>query len=177
MGYVPMTEFLLDTSVLSETSKKRPNPTVVEFIRTAENIAIPIAVLMEFQMGIMLRCATDPVAAVQLSNWFNEMLSAGIPLIETDREVAEVWGVLCSDPRLRNLLMTDPRSKKSRFGQDIHIAAVSIAKRMPIATLNVKDFRLIDSFYPLPGIYHPGEDRWYARMEPLTNPEMSPMLC
>jgi len=36
-----------------------------------------------------------------------------------------------------------------------------------IATMNVKDFTLIDRFYPLPGIYNPMEDQWHARIEPI----------
>lgn len=167
VGRTTMTGFLLDTCVLSETSKKRPHPAVVNFIETAVNISIPVAAIMEFQMGIMERCATSPAAAVKLSGWFQSVVLSDIPIIPTTREVAEVWGTLASDPRLKNLIVGDPRVKKPRNGQDIHIAAVAIVHRMAIATFNIKDFELIHACYPLPGIYHPVEEKWYCRMEPL----------
>lgn len=162
-----MEGFLLDTCVLSETSKPKPDAGVLDFIDTAANLTIPIAALMEFQMGIMERCATDPIGAVRLSGWFTKLLNAGMPLAETNRDVAEVWGTLSSDKRLRNLITGDPRSKKPRNGQDIHIAAVAIVERLPIATFNVKDFQLINECYPLPGIYNPREEKWYSKMAPL----------
>ncbi|MBB6487951.1 PIN domain-containing protein [Rhizobium lusitanum] len=160
--------FLLDTCVLSETSRNKPHPSVVRFIETAPNLFIPVAAIMEFQLGITELCSRHPVKAIQLSAWYQQLLSAGFPIIDTDKDVAEVWGTLAADPRLRNLIIARPDAKKPRNGQDLHIAAASLVSRMPIATFNVRDFMLIDSCYPLPGVYNPLENKWYTRLDSIS---------
>jgi toxin FitB len=159
--------FLLDTCVLSESSKSKPHPLVIDFFHTAGNLIIPVAALMELQLGIMKVCETNPVKAVQLSNWYQTLVSGDIPIAETDRHVCEVWGTLAADPRLRHMVIPRPDTKRLRAGQDLHIAAAALVHRAAIATFNVKDFLLINSYYPLPGIYNPMEGVWHARMEPL----------
>jgi toxin FitB len=163
--------FLLDTCVLSETSRSRPHPAVVRFIETAPNLFIPAAAIMEFQLGITELCARDPLKAVKLSGWYQRLLSAGLPIIDTGKDVAEVWGTLAADPRLKNLIIARSDAKKPRSGQDIHIAAASIVSGMPIATFNVRDFLLINSCYPLPGVYNPLENKWYAQFKSLSQSE------
>ncbi|MBY3417059.1 type II toxin-antitoxin system VapC family toxin [Rhizobium laguerreae] len=161
------TAFLLDTCVISETALPRPRESVIAFLATADNYFIPAGALMELQMGITKICATNPIKAVQLSAWYHGLVRAGIPIVETDREVSETWGVLSADPRLQRLI---PGSgKKPRGGQDLHIAAAALVRRLPIATMNVNDFMLIHDCYPLPGIYDPLADRWHTRMEPLAD--------
>lgn len=160
--------FLLDTCVLSETSRRNPHPAVVRFIESAENLMLPVAVVMEFQMGITEISYKDPVRAVRLAAWYQRLAASGLPVIDTNTEVAEVWGVLAADPRLRNLFVANARAQRPRAGQDLHIAAVALVHRVAIATMNVKDFTLINRFYPLPGIYNPMEDSWHARIEPIS---------
>ncbi len=163
-----MTEtYILDTCVLSEVSRDRPNRSVVRFLEMAAELKLPSAVLMEFQLGITEASAKDPVRAVKLSNWYQRVMSAGFPILDTTKEVAEVWGILAADPRLRNLVVGHAKAKKPRNGQDLHIAAFALVHRLPIATMNVRDFELIDRCYPLPGIYNPMEESWHARMSPL----------
>lgn len=57
-------------------------------------------------------------------------------------------GNLAADPRLRNLIVSHPGAKRIRLGQDLHIAAAALVSQLPIATFNVKDFLLINSYYP-----------------------------
>jgi predicted nucleic acid-binding protein len=159
--------FILDTDVVSETSKSRPHPSVVEFVMTAPNILLCGATLMELQRGITEICARDPIKAVKLSRWYHDLTDGRIPIIASDREVMEAWGTLGADPRLRNLMTSRPDAKKTRSGQDLHLAAAALVHRAAIATFNVRDFLLINSCYPLPGIYDPKNEIWHAVMEPL----------
>lgn len=161
------TTFILDTCVLSEASKRRPNASVVQFLETVPDLRLPTAVLMEVQLGITQVSATDPVRAVKLGNWYQWVMSAGFPILDTTREVAEIWGVLAADPRLRNLVVGHAHAKHPRNGQDVHIAAFALAHRLPIATMNLRDFELIDRCYPLPGLYNPSDGRWHVRIEPM----------
>ena len=167
--------FMLDTCVLSETSRARPHPSVIQFLQTADNLLLPGAALMELQCGITSICATDPIKAVKLSAWYQNLTSGEIPIIVTDLPVFEVWGTLNGDPRLRGLSSNRPSSAKVKCNQDLHIAAAALVHRAAIATFNVKDYLLIDSCYPLPGIYNPIDGVWHARMEPLTMPSRRPM--
>lgn len=162
--------FMLDTCVLSETSRARPHPSVIEFLETADNLLLPGAALMELQCGITGICATDPIKAVKLSAWYQKLTSGEIPIIETDLPIFEVWGILEWDPRLRNLSSRRHDGNKVKCGQDLHIAAAALVHRAAIATFNVKDFMLINSCYPLPGIYNPLDRVWHAKMEPLVIP-------
>ncbi len=162
--------FLLDTDVISETSRVRPDPRVVDFILKAHNLLLPAAALMELQKGITEVCGRDPIKAVKLSAWYSQLTSGEIPIIPTDKEVIGVWGTLSADPRLRNLIVPRADAKRPRSGQDIHIAAAALVHRAAIATFNVKDYLLINECYPLPGIYNPKEDIWYAKMEGLRFP-------
>lgn len=163
------TGFILDTCVMSEGSRQHPHPVTMDFLQTTASLFIPVAALMEVQTGIRRLCATSPVKAVRLSGWYTRLLASGMPILNTNQAVAEVWGNLNFDEELHNLFGADPRSKR-RQGQDVHIAAASLVYQMPVATYNVKDFLMIDKIYPLPGIYHPSEQKWYARREPLFSP-------
>nr|WP_312857987.1 type II toxin-antitoxin system VapC family toxin [Rhizobium laguerreae] len=154
--------------MISETALPRPRESVIAFLATADNYFIPAGALMELQMGITKICATNPIKAVQLSAWYHGLVRAGIPIVETDREVSETWGVLSADPRLQRLTQGG-NGKKPRGGQDLHIAAAALIRRLPIATMNVNDFMLIHDCYPLPGIYDPLTDIWHTRMEPLAD--------
>lgn len=166
--------FMLDTCVLSETSRARPHPSVIRFLQTADNLLLPGAALMELQCGITSICATDPIKAVKLSAWYQDLTSGEIPIVISDLAVFEVWGTLNGDPRLRNLSSNRP-SSKTKCNQDLHIAAAALVHRAAIATFNIKDYLLIDSCYPLPGIYNPIDEVWHTRMEPLTMPSGRPM--
>jgi predicted nucleic acid-binding protein len=166
-----MTGYLLDTCVLSETSRTKPHPNVMRFIETATGLFIPAVALMEFQLGIMELCSRDPIKAVKLSAWYQGIIQGGMPVIETGKDVAEVWGTLAADRRLRNLIVANPAAKKPRNGQDLHIAAVALVHRLPIATVNVSDFLLINDCYPLPGIYNPMSDHWVSKPVPIEYPK------
>lgn len=169
--------FMLDTCVLSETSRVRPHPAVIRFLETAENLLLPGGALMELQYGITAICATNPIKAVKLSAWYQDLTSGHIPVIETDLPVLEVWGTLMCDPRLNNLTSNRREGNKTKCNQDLHIAAAALVHRAAIATFNVRDFLLINSCYPLPGIYNPWDGVWHAKMDPLeTDFDHSPRL-
>ncbi|SCX31344.1 hypothetical protein DSM25558_5188 [Agrobacterium sp. DSM 25558] len=159
------TAFLLDTCVLSESSLPRPREAVMRFLATAENYFMPAGALMELQAGITKVCSVNPLKAVQLTAWYHKLVKAGIPFVETDWEISEIWGILSVDPRLQGLNQSG--RGKFRAGQDLHIAAAAIVRRLPIATMNVSDFMLINECYPLPGLYDPAAEIWHASVEPL----------
>jgi len=152
------TTYNLDADVIRESSKPRPQPQVMEILRSRPNLLLPAAALMEIQKGISAIANTNPLKAVRLSAWYVDLIDGKYPIVATDANFIEKWGALSSDPSLKNL---------TAYGQDIQIAAAALVCRAPIATFNVKDFMFINARYPLPGIYNPKEGIWYARMNPI----------
>lgn len=159
--------FILDTDVISELSKPDPDPVIVEFLVSANDIRIPSAALMEIQKGIAQVSGRNPEKAVKLSSWYRNITSGSIPILPSDDAVFEMWGILAADPRLQNLMTSRAGSKQVRSGQDLHIAAAALVNRMAIATCNVDDFMMINSCHPLPGIFNPRTGVWHTQMEPL----------
>ena len=153
--------FLLDTSVLSHARYSRQHPAVGAWLEEQESIAIPFPALLEVQQGIIEVGTTQPDLASELLIWLKGLLSIDHYYPEINPEVARVLAMLyCCEP-LRHLWYTNPEnSKKKKPGQDLFIAAVSIAHNIPIATLNNKDFALIDRHHRLPGAYNPAFSFW-----------------
>lgn len=156
-----MLPFLLDTCVVSEATKPRPNPAVLDFLEMADEYFIPAAVLFEARVGIANIAASDPAKAARLSNWYHKLLQ--LPVIEPTIDILETWGRLEGDRRLNGLRLPRRGAATPRTSQDIQIAAVAIARGAAIATMNVKDFMLINKYHSIPGIYNPKEQRWYGR--------------
>ncbi|MGG6893750.1 PIN domain-containing protein [Rhizobium sp. BR 315] len=164
--------FILDTSVLSETSKSRPDPNVVRFLQEADDLNIPAGVIMEISLGISLICGRNPSKAVKLSEWYQRLLNSGLKIINTDTRIAETWGTLLSARDLWSLMFLSVGSERVKGGQDLHIAAAALIHRLPIASLNPKDFLRIHRVFPIPGLYDPRSDTWHVR--PISVADISP---
>jgi predicted nucleic acid-binding protein len=158
--------FLLDTSVLSHAQYSRQHPAVAAWLEEQVSVAIPFPVLLEVHQGILEVGFTQPDLAAELIIWLEGVLSMDHEYPEINPEVARVLATLyCCEP-LRHLWYTNPENtKKKKPGQDLFIAAVSITHHMPIATLNTKDFVLIDRYHKLPGAYNPAFSSWIVEPE------------
>ncbi len=158
--------FLLDTSVLSQAQYKKAHPSVAGWLAEQQDLAIPFPVLLEIQQGIVELGVSQPALAAEIMAWFDELLEWDFLYPEINHEVAKTLAKLHCCEALRHLWYTNPENtKKRKPGQDLFIAAVSIAHDLPIATLNAKDFSLINQFYALPGVYNPGFSMWVVQPE------------
>jgi predicted nucleic acid-binding protein len=153
--------YALDTSVLSETSKERPNVDVVIWIARLRRAVIPMGVITEFEQGIHLRATYDLKGAIRLLEWLEGLLATGIKVADTDTRVARKYGEMRACKSIRHLDMPNQDSGKLG-GQDLHIAATAIENGLVVATLNIRDFLLIHHRFPLPGLYDPKANHWYA---------------
>ncbi|MDK1386573.1 PIN domain-containing protein [Sinorhizobium sp. 8-89] len=152
--------FLLDTNILSESSKPRPHPTISAWLKQQRRVAIPFAVILEVETGIADKHRSNPDKAEELWRWMDELLETDFEYPEATPKVARVLGkLLCCKP-LTHLWLVNENADKKKPGQDLFIAATSIVYDMPIATLNVRDFETINRFFPLPGVYNPGNGMW-----------------
>ncbi|WP_064686704.1 PIN domain-containing protein [Rhizobium bangladeshense] len=166
--------FLLDTNILSESSKARPHPTISAWLKTQRRVAIPFAVILEVETGIADKHRSNPDKAEELWRWMDELLETDFEYPAATPDVARVLGkLLCCKP-LTNLWLVNEKADKKKPGQDLFIAATSIVYDMPIATMNVRDFETIDRYFPLPGVYNPSNGMWaIPRWEAVEKPSVA----
>jgi toxin FitB len=153
--------YALDTSVLSETSKRSPDLAVVAWLTRLRRAVVPMGAIIELEQGIHMRARYDLDGALLLSQWLADLLASGIRVVETDTNVSRKYGEMRACIALRHLEATRPDSDKLG-GQDLHIAAAAIVHGLCIATVNIRDFLLIHNHFKLPGLYDPKHDHWYV---------------
>lgn len=158
---------ILDTNILSDAQKPRPRPELVAWLETLppSKVAIPYSAFFEISYGIELIADTDPQRANKLRAWRDHFLSLDFMIPDTTPEVGAIIAQMaCRGPLKDHWIMwpdaSGSQKKKLKFGSDPMIAATAIAHEMPIATLNVKDFLLIDRYFPLPGLFDPLSLEW-----------------
>ena len=123
-------KYLVDTNVLSEPTRPKPNKVVVEWLRKHESqLVVSSIVLGELQFGILLLPAGRKRS--RLLKWF-EAGAKRFPTLDFDAAIAEAWAQLLA--RLRQKGQAMPI-------KDSLIAAVAIKHRLAIATRNIADFK------------------------------------
>lgn len=154
--------YLLDTSVVSELAKKRPHPGIVTWLQGpgAFNLVLPFGAATELYRGAELRRKDSPERAAALDDWIEKLIESDIETPALSLDVAKLYGRIAAVPALKNIWVPDSRMKAPRLGLDLMIAAQSIAHSIPLATLNIRDFRQIHQFYPLPGLFDPARMVW-----------------
>jgi predicted nucleic acid-binding protein len=123
--------FLLDTNVLSETRKRKPDPGVIEWITVTppDQLRVSVLTLGEIEQGIArVRSRGDREQTALLERWLRET-EAGFAdrILPVTLPVASAWG-------------------REQHGQplpivDALIAATARANELTMVTRNVKDFQ------------------------------------
>ena len=121
--------FLLDTNVLSELSKERPERRVVTWLscRVSSEVFISAITLGEIELGIAQVRSTRPEFADKLSTWLEALIvDYGDRILPVDAPIARRWGILT------HLL--------GHGNADVLIAATALEHGLTIATRNVRHF-------------------------------------
>jgi predicted nucleic acid-binding protein len=125
---MPTVGYLLDTKVISETRKNRPDSGVTAFLSAANADALFLSVLTlgELRKGAALKYRTDSVAADKLTTWIDgiETIFAD-RLLPVDAATARLWGELSSNRPLSIV--------------DTLIAATAISRGLTLVTRNIRD--------------------------------------
>ena len=132
--------YLIDTNVISELVREKPNKKVLEWFATIPNDSIYISVLTLGEIRKGIEKITTPARQhklrawleVELPEWFQERM------LTIDKNVADRWGLLQAQIS-RPLPVIDSL-----------IAAIALHYDLSIVTRNTKDFN-----YPLLQVINP----------------------
>lgn len=126
--------YLIDTNVISELTKPKPNKRVVEFMTDLEGGYISIITIHELTYGIELK--PEGKAKNQLSQTVNSLISTfDEQIISIEREEALIAGRLRASAKVQG---------RTIHMADALIAATAHIRSLTVATRNTKDFKGLD---------------------------------
>lgn len=131
---------LLDTVVLSELRKKKPNTKVIAYLKAQTEGATFISALSigEIEAGIERQRTQNPEFAAELAQWLVTLeLQFSHCILPVTPAIAKLWGRLCV--------------QTGNKGIDNLIAATALCHNLTIVTRNIKHFeptgvRVFDPF-------------------------------
>jgi predicted nucleic acid-binding protein len=137
--------FLLDTNVLSEMRKPKPDANVFNWLNTTDEsrIFISVASIAEIERGI---ASMEPGRRKsEIDHWFREGMLRRFEdrIIQIGPTVALAWGQLVAE------------AKRRGFGlslMDAALAATAQIHSLCLVTRNVKDFQRLDVLIKNPWI-------------------------
>ena len=128
--------FLLDTNVISEWVKPRPDPGVIAWLAETDEDRTFLSVVSfaEIRRGIEL--LPDGRRRSRLAAWLAEELPARFEgrILPVDRRIAETWGILTA---------RGSQAGATLGSIDAFFAATAEARRLTLVTRNTKDFATI----------------------------------
>jgi predicted nucleic acid-binding protein len=126
--------YLLDTNVVSEWSKPRPNNGVVGFLASTgeESLFLSVITLAELRRGV--ERLTNGRRRNALEEWLENDLIQRFDdrILGIDRDVANTWGRIIAQAERRG---------RAPGVMDAWIAAIAEVRGLTVVTRNVADFR------------------------------------
>jgi toxin FitB len=119
------TKFLVDTNVLSELVRKRPDPGVLQWAQEVRKVAISAATVEEVYFGLSWK--PNP----RIQTWFEGFLETHCEILPVTAAIAKRSGEIRGQLQARG---------QTRSSTDMLIAATSQEHQLTIVTRNVRDF-------------------------------------
>jgi toxin FitB len=139
-----VTQYLLDTNVISETARQRPSANVIEWIRQLPSLLLPAVAVYELAAGIKRLPAGK--RRHFLDAWFADLLGSECDVLALDRDAA----LACAD-----IEVAARHQRRVIEHRDLLILGTAKARSLGVATRNVAHFRGLD----VP-VYDPFEDSY-----------------
>ena len=123
-------KYILDTNVISELSKRRPSPAIVQFFKSVakEQIWLSVMTLGEIRLGVVAEERRNPQAAMSIARWLetteNHFQERTLPVTA---EIAQRWSAMSAD--------------RTRPVVDTLIAATAMVHDLTVVTRNERDYR------------------------------------
>ena len=130
-----MSGWLLDTNVISELRRPRPNARVRAFIsgQPLEELFVSTVTFAEIRFGI--ETVTDPVRRAELNDWLVHRVRPMFDqrVLEVSEDVMFKWRLLVEDGRKAGHTFSQP---------DLIIAATALHHGLTIVTRDTGDYKL-----------------------------------
>ena len=126
--------FLIDTNVISETLKSRPDVKVIDWLGDQRPADLFLASMSLGELVRGVRRAKDKTKRERFERWIDYDLAARFDgrILPFDREAAVIWGEIMGD---------GDRLGRPKPMADAQIAAVARRHNLIVATRNARDFR------------------------------------
>jgi predicted nucleic acid-binding protein len=120
--------YLLDTNIVSELRRQRPNAGVVEWLRSTPDADLHLSAVTigEIQAGIERTRAQDASKAAELESWLNQ--------------VAAAYNVHAMDAACFRQWARFMQKQSDTVTEDAMIAATAKVYGITVVTRNVRDF-------------------------------------
>lgn len=146
-----MNGWLLDTNVVSELRKTRPDPRVKAWsnAQAPDSLFLSTVTLAEIRYGI--ECQPEAAFREELELWLAEELQPWFArrILPVDEDVILEWRRMVARGRKRSITFSQP---------DLFIAATAQVHALTVCTGNENDFRQADVT-----VLNPWTDRWPSR--------------
>jgi toxin FitB len=119
---------LVDTNVLSELPRRRPNERVVRWFAGQETVSLSVITLEELVFGV---ARATPASRSRLGRWLDALLLARPIVLDVTPAIARASGELRAAREARGRRVAQA---------DMLIAATALAHGLTLATRNTKDF-------------------------------------
>lgn len=121
--------YLLDTNIVSELRKPRPQAAVISWLEGIDDsdLHISVVTLGEIQAGIEITREQDAAKAAEIEAWADQ-LAAAYNVLAMDAATFRLWAKLM-------------HRQSDTFYEDAMIAATARVHMLTVVTRNVRDFK------------------------------------